>query len=378
MFLNLKSALAGIAPNVGRRYRPETKTFDVFVFEMCGSKTFVLSQSALLLSQNFHKCAFYARNRYYLSIFVTGNIAKSQFMEEYGLEISDFVGDAAFDCVGKNFLFASKVKSIPQKMFNTVLRFEAAFYCRKGSFRIEMGNVTYYVRAGEILTYTDGMAIRGSDASDDAEITVWGCSWDLLREVKDVHLALWPVTDYVINNPITTVKPSFAEWFDHYLQRLKYVCDSPVLLLKKELISTLFLLMIYEFVRMIADRVGNIPSQARGRCGEIYHEFFNILITSYGRTRSIADVAAAIHISPKYLSRVIKETAGERAMFYIHKYAMRAIGLELKYTDKTIKQIATQQEFPSLAAFGKYVKAQTGMSPTDYRQKLKTRQVETM
>lgn len=299
-------------------------------------------------------------------------------MEEKGLEISDFIGDATFDCVGTNFLFASKVKHIPTKMLNTVLRFEAVFYCRKGSFRIEMGNVAYHVREGEVLVYTDGMNIRDAESSPDAEITIWGCSWSMLHEVKDVHTVLWPVTDYVINNPITLVSPDFAKWFSLYLQHLKSVYDSPVLLLKKELISTLSLLLIYEFVRMISDRVSNFPSRTRGRSSEIFHEFFNILIMGYGRARCIADVAAAIHITPKYLSRVIKGTTGERAMFYIHKYAMRAIGLELKFTDKSIKEIATQQDFPSLAAFGKYVKAQTGMSPTEYRQKLRTRQVETM
>ena len=57
-------------------------------------------------------------------------------------------------------------------------------------------------------------------------------------------------------------------------------------------------------------------------------------------------------------------------MRHIHAYMMRAIEQELRYTEKSIKEIAFQHNFPSLAFFGKFVKQQTGMSPTAYRQSL--------
>lgn len=297
-------------------------------------------------------------------------------MEEHGLEISDFAGDAAFDYVSDNFLFALSARGIPATMLNAVMHFEVVFCCRRGWFRIDEGGTVYEVRAGEMLAYTDGKVMRGAEASDDVDIAILGCTWELIEGAKDIHVALWPMTDYVSHHAVISVKDDYLPWLGACLRRLRTVCESSTELLRNELVSTLFQLFIYEFARMIADKLRNIVPRMHGRRSEINHMFFDILITNYGRAKSISAVAAAMHITPKYLSRVIKETTGERAMSYIHKYAMRAIGQQMKYTDKTIKQIAFQQEFPSLAAFGKYVKAQTGMSPTEYRKRLKSRQAD--
>ena len=40
----------------------------------------------------------------------------------------------------------------------------------------------------------------------------------------------------------------------------------------------------------------------------------------------------------------------------------------LRYSNKTIKEICTELDFPNLSFFGKFVKEHLGMSPTEYRQ----------
>ena len=42
----------------------------------------------------------------------------------------------------------------------------------------------------------------------------------------------------------------------------------------------------------------------------------------------------------------------------------------LKYSEKSIKEIADELEFPNISFFGKYIKSHTGISPTEYRKYL--------
>jgi AraC-like DNA-binding protein len=46
---------------------------------------------------------------------------------------------------------------------------------------------------------------------------------------------------------------------------------------------------------------------------------------------------------------------------------MKDIIRMLKYSDKSIKEIALELDFPNISFFGKYVKAHLGVSPKAYR-----------
>ena len=54
-------------------------------------------------------------------------------------------------------------------------------------------------------------------------------------------------------------------------------------------------------------------------------------------------------------------------MDWIHEYATEAIVHQLKYSDRSIKEIAGDFHFSSLSVFGKVVKAKLGLSPREYR-----------
>ncbi|MBQ5408231.1 MAG: AraC family transcriptional regulator [Prevotella sp.] len=41
---------------------------------------------------------------------------------------------------------------------------------------------------------------------------------------------------------------------------------------------------------------------------------------------------------------------------------------QLHYSNKTVKEISTELDFPNLSFFGKFVWEHMGMSPTEYRQ----------
>lgn len=291
-------------------------------------------------------------------------------MNYYGLDISEFRGDNAFDYVGERFLLAVSAKRVPLKMLNNSMQFEVAFYCRRGSLRIDFEDSSYFLNADQLFVYADGRVIHNAEASPDADIVIMGCTWDVVEESETEGHSVWSLVDYVAKAPMVAMKEEYQPWFKVYLQRLEEVCRSSEPFLKSELIITFLRLFLYEFVRMIGDKL-NAASKTQSRSCKITQSFFNVLASGDGRVRSIAEIAATLGMTSKYLSRIVKETTGDSALSFVQRYTMRAIRRKLKCTNWSFKEIAYRQGFPSLTAFGKYVKAQTGMSPSEYRKKLR-------
>ena len=72
-------------------------------------------------------------------------------------------------------------------------------------------------------------------------------------------------------------------------------------------------------------------------------------------------------LTPKYLSKVIKEKSSKSASEWIDNYVTLEARALLKSTNMTIRQISDELNFPSQSFFGKYFKRHQGMSPKEYR-----------
>ena len=52
----------------------------------------------------------------------------------------------------------------------------------------------------------------------------------------------------------------------------------------------------------------------------------------------------------------------------IHETTINNIRQQLRYSNKTVKEICSELDFPNLSFFGKFVREHLGMSPKEYRQ----------
>ena len=90
----------------------------------------------------------------------------------------------------------------------------------------------------------------------------------------------------------------------------------------------------------------------------------------------VAVYADKLHVTPKYLSAVCKDISGETASDIINQYVIKDVLYLLKKSEKSIKEIVNELDFPNLSFFGKYVKRYTGSSPKQYRKQLAEKETE--
>src|SRR5699024_12089769 len=76
---------------------------------------------------------------------------------------------------------------------------------------------------------------------------------------------------------------------------------------------------------------------------ELAHGFFLLIMKFYKENRSVAFYADKLHITPKYLTMVVKEVSGMSAKDWITEYILQEIKFLLKNSSLNIQEIADRK-----------------------------------
>lgn len=291
-------------------------------------------------------------------------------MQPHEWTTNDFKRDPGIDYCHDKLLFANSLHTLPERMIGARMRFGMAIYCRQGTALITVDGLQYRLEQGQRLSYQEGSLIEECLASSDADLVLMGLSWEIIQSTEALNTLIWPIADYVRQSPIYTLSEEALSLTKIYHQQIYKLCHSANPLFRDELLHIHIQALLYAFIREVGEELHQATPQDLTRASQQARLFFDLLAMRRGHIRSVSEIATLMNLTPKHLSRIIKEQTGETPIHFIHQYMMRAITQELRYSSKTAKEIAFQQGFSSLAFFGKFVKQQTGLTPTEYRKKL--------
>lgn len=104
---------------------------------------------------------------------------------------------------------------------------------------------------------------------------------------------------------------------------------------------------------------------------EVIIERFRSLINGHcNEHHSVNWYADMMMISPDYLSKITRETDGRSARAWINERLIDNAKFIMKQSDLTLKEISEKLNFPDQSGFGRFFKANTGISPKEFRQRL--------
>lgn len=100
---------------------------------------------------------------------------------------------------------------------------------------------------------------------------------------------------------------------------------------------------------------------------------FNEVLVSYGFSNglpTVSDLASQLHLSPRYLSDLLKRETGKTAIELIHIYLINEAKNRLKGDEQRISEIAYDLGFENLSYFSRFFKKETGISPGQFKKQL--------
>lgn len=116
----------------------------------------------------------------------------------------------------------------------------------------------------------------------------------------------------------------------------------------------------------------NAPAFVK-RPNEIFRSFKRLAVKNYRTAHDIAFYAGRLHISPTYLSRIVKQVTGHTVKAHLAELLCADARRLLNCSDLDIKEIADTLGFSDQSAFGKFFVRQTGCSPLRFRRERATR-----
>ena len=82
---------------------------------------------------------------------------------------------------------------------------------------------------------------------------------------------------------------------------------------------------------------------------------------------TVQQLADKVHLSPNYLSDLMRKETGITALNYIHQHLIDRAKIELASTSHTVSEIAYQLGFQYSQHFTRLFKNKVGMTPNEYR-----------
>lgn len=105
--------------------------------------------------------------------------------------------------------------------------------------------------------------------------------------------------------------------------------------------------------------------------GTLYERFMQLLATHCMQQREVQFYSERLNITPKYLNYLSKTHTGITASEWIKRYAKERIIILLQNKKLNISEIADEMEFSSRSFFTRYVKKLMGLTPNEYRSRLR-------
>ncbi len=289
-------------------------------------------------------------------------------MKKYSIE--DLKQERWFDHYEGDIFIMDDIKKLPlmeSSIFETDILL--VIICQSGAGEINVNDRLYRLEAGQMLVCMPHALFKNYRVlTDDFNVFVLGLSTYNFNLSLFSNRNVWKTFYYIYANPLVNLSEHDMHILSLYYQlaEAKLKCSDDVY--HKEIVNTLLLGVVYELLSII-DRSDGGKSEAAslGQGDVLFRRFIELLARHEGKMRSVAAFADELCVSPKYLSSVIKASCGRTALELIHESSIRAIMRQLKYSDKSIKEISNEMGFSSLSFFGKFVKSQLGVSPKKFR-----------
>ena len=260
-------------------------------------------------------------------------------------------------------------------MLRYPIRFDGyiLFFLKKGHFHIDFNLKTYEVHEGSLLLTVPGNIIRVGQPDQDRlaeiELVYVVLSRQFISGLQLDFNKVFQDSVQMLENPCIALNEEQLALAESYFLLAKQVVGSS-LTNKKAIIGGLLSSLSYMtediWTGQLTQKGEPVPDSS-ARAALTYDRFMKLVTEYHSRERGMQFYADKLCLTPKYLSKVVKEASGRSGPEWIDDFVILEAKNLLRYSDESIKEIAYKLNFPSASVFNKFFKANTGLGPSDYR-----------
>jgi len=249
-----------------------------------------------------------------------------------------------------------------------------AIFCKSGGLDIEINLRSYSIGKGTLFVGTPGniIKINKSDLDKDCpfEFIVVAISKEYLSSISFDFKKIFDDRLKLLTEPCVQLDNRNIAFCSKYLDLFGEILSSDVAN-KREAVGSLIASLFYVLGGLMEKSAVRTPEMSgtavNTRVKLIFEHFMALVTENHTSERNMAFYASHLGLTPKYLSKLIKQVSGRSAPDWIDSFVILEAKNMLKYTDDSIKEIVFKLHFPNPSVFYKFFKAHTGMTPSEYR-----------
>ncbi|PXV65052.1 AraC-like DNA-binding protein [Dysgonomonas alginatilytica] len=238
--------------------------------------------------------------------------------------------------------------------------------CVKGNARMKINLQEYHVTENMLITIMPGYIVELLSESDDLSIEFLFFTFDFIADLKltmdmDIPEKIGQMPCLKITEEETQNLLEFHAFIVKQYKKTDNIYREKI---AKSLLYTLIceVMQLYQGLKLIDN------ARTKSRQEELINQFVELLFKYHKQERSISFYAEKMFLTPKYLSKVIKDVTGKPVLQWIDEMVVMAAKALLKTSNMTILQISEELNFANASFFGSFFRKRVGMTPMQYRE----------
>jgi len=258
--------------------------------------------------------------------------------------------------------------------FSRVMDFYSIAVKRNFNAKMKYGQKPYDFNEGILFCMSPGQVLRvETDHNQEAKPSGWNLLIhpDLLwNSPLAKTIRKYAYFDYTVNEALF-LSPKEEELLIGIMQRIDEECRANIDQFSQEvIIAQIELLLTYTerfyHRQFITRKIDN--HQVVDRLEQVLSTYFDNEELLQKGLPTVTYIAEQLHISPNYLSGLLKVLTGQSTQQHIHEKLIEKAKEQLSTTALSVSQIAYRLGFEHPQSFSKLFKTKTALSPQEFRQ----------
>ena len=247
-----------------------------------------------------------------------------------------------------------------------------AIFCINGAIRLNINLKDHCVEQDQVVMIYPGYLAQVTgiemENKEDFHCLVLCASREYLSTLNIDLNRLFSEGASLLDSPRIKMSPEGKLLSPRYFELIALLLNSRVPN-KRACVGSMLSSLFYFSEGVFSEQVEASKAQTTraSRADDVLNQFINLLTESYKEERSVGFYAEKLCLSPKYFSKLIKESSGRTVPEWIDSFVIMEAKNLLKYSDMSIKQIISHLHFADQPTFTKFFKSHTGETPAQYR-----------
>lgn len=295
------------------------------------------------------------------------NVQKVEIRQVSIAEAMQNMASDAYLSMGEDMVVVDDVSLSTAPHLPIQLGFFLIVLCTDGGTDFTISGRRQRMEKGDLLISIGEQIIWENTSPDDFHAKAVFLSRNFTENSIEGLSKMWPYLLHLLDHPVQRLTPDEQMWVLDCYQLICRRLNRPAGKYMREATISLTRAFFFELCNLLDKRVSETLTEVKSRAYAIFDKFIRLVSEHFRMERSVEWYSDQLNITPKHLSEAVKRVSGKTAGQWISTLVIIEIKMQLRYSSRSIKEIANALNFPNQSFLGKYFKNIEGISPLQYR-----------